>query len=106
ASADVLRYEPLGMVQARGREEPVEAWLAVEALAPPGYRPLRARSPLVGRDPELQVMRSLLETSIRRRRAGFVLLLGEAGVGKSRLAEELAVWAGAEHDAVVRGGRC
>ena len=32
--------------------------------------------------------------------------MGEAGVGKSRLAEELAERAGAEHDALVLEGRC
>src|SRR6266513_1379628 len=28
ATADVVRYEALGLVQARGREEPIAAWLA------------------------------------------------------------------------------
>src|SRR5438034_1864220 len=35
----VVRYESLGSVLPRGREEPVDAWLAVEAMAPPGHRP-------------------------------------------------------------------
>src|SRR5205814_487335 len=37
---------------------------------------------------------------------GLVLLLGEAGVGKTRLAEELAELAAAEHGAAVIEGRC
>src|SRR4051794_21178368 len=106
ATADVLRYESLGRVQPRGREEPVDAWLALEALAPPGYRPLRARSPLVGRDPELRLLRGVLDTAASRRRAGLVLLLGEAGLGKSRLAEELADIAVSEHGAEVLDTRC
>src|SRR5688572_12971957 len=32
ATREVVRYEPLGAVHARGREEPVEAWRAIEAL--------------------------------------------------------------------------
>src|SRR3954454_184565 len=32
---DVFRYEPLGRIVARGREEPVEAWVAIEAVAAP-----------------------------------------------------------------------
>jgi tetratricopeptide (TPR) repeat protein len=35
-----------------------------------------------------------------------LLLEGEAGVGKSRLAEELAEFAGCDHDALVLEGRC
>ena len=33
ATRGVIRYEPLGLLAAKGREEPVEAWVAVEALA-------------------------------------------------------------------------
>src|SRR4051794_4110053 len=106
ATADVMRYESLGTVHARGREEPVDVWVALEALAPPGYRPLRARSPLVGRDPELRLLRGVLDTAASRRRAGLVLLLGEAGLGKSRLAEELADIAVSEHGAEVLDTRC
>ena len=39
-------------------------------------------------------------------RAALLLVLGEAGVGKSRLAEELATLAACEHDALVLEGRC
>src|SRR3954454_16369419 len=106
ATSDVMRYEALGPLQARGREEPVEAWRAVEALAPPGYRPLRARPPLIGRDAEIGLLHHALRTSAPRRRAGLVLLLGEAGVGKSRLAEELAERATNDHGAVLLEARC
>src|SRR3954449_9281750 len=36
ATAGVIRYESVGLVVARGRDEPIAAWLAVEAKAPPG----------------------------------------------------------------------
>ena len=36
ATAGVIRYESVGPVQARSREEPIDGWLALEALAPPG----------------------------------------------------------------------
>ena len=39
-------------------------------------------------------------------RPSLLLVLGEAGVGKSRLAEELASHAECEHDALVLEGRC
>ncbi|MDQ3756344.1 MAG: AAA family ATPase, partial [Actinomycetota bacterium] len=106
ATRDVVEYDCLGDVQARGREELVTAWQAVAAPAPPGYRPRRAPTPLVGRNEELGLLRRALSAAVSRRRAHLVLLLGEAGVGKSRLASELATEADAEHDALVLEGRC
>jgi class 3 adenylate cyclase/tetratricopeptide (TPR) repeat protein len=100
-----IGFEPLGAVEARGREEPVQAWVALQALAPPGRRPKRS-SPLVGRDHELGMLRHAFDTAVARQRAQFVLLLGEAGVGKSRLAEELAATAQATHGARLLEGRC
>ena len=51
-------------------------------------------------------MTSAIDTAITNRRAQFLLLVGDAGVGKSRLANELATYASITHDAVVLEGRC
>ena len=106
ATQQVVQYEPLGPVQARGREEPVDAWVAQGCLARPGSRPHRAETPLVGREAELGLLAHALDTATSRRRAQLILLLGEAGVGKSRLAEAVACRAREEHEAVVLEGRC
>jgi class 3 adenylate cyclase/tetratricopeptide (TPR) repeat protein len=106
ATRDVVDYEDLGQQQARGREEPIAAWRAVAAPSPPGYRPSRAPTPLFGRAEELGLLRQALSTAVARRRAHLVLLLGEAGIGKSRLATELATAAAEGHDALVLEGRC
>lgn len=106
ATARVVRYERLGALQARGREAPVDAWRALESLSVPGRRPRRTESPLVGRDDELTVLRQTVSTSIRRARPALAFLLGEAGIGKSRLVDEVAGWAAAEHGALVLEGRC
>lgn len=89
ATADVFRYEPLGPLTARGREEPVRAWVAREALTAPGRRPRRSESPLVGRDAEVELLCSAFRTGINYRRPHLALLVGEAGMGKSRLAEHV-----------------
>ena len=103
---EMVSYECLGEVQARGREEPITAWRAVGVLAPPGYRPRRAPTPLVGRAEELGVLKHALAAAVTRRRAHLVLLLGEAGIGKSRLATELALTAREDSGALVLEGRC
>jgi class 3 adenylate cyclase/tetratricopeptide (TPR) repeat protein len=106
ATRDVLRYRSLGLVRAKGREEAVPAWVAVEAVAPPGHRPRRVRTPLVGREPELGLLRHALAIATERRRAQLVVLSGDAGTGKTRLAEELASLARNERHAFVLEGRC
>lgn len=90
ATRDVIEYEALGPLPVKGREEPVAAFRAIRALAPPGRRRERGPTPFVGRTEELDALRHLLGMALRRRRAQFVMLVGDAGVGKSRLANEAA----------------
>ena len=103
---EVVGYEAVGSIQVRGREEPVEAYIATETLAPPGHRPRRHRSPLKGRDNEISILCTALEMALRRRRPHVLVLLGEAGIGKSRLADELTRSARDSHDALVLQGQC
>ena len=65
-----------------------------------------AGTPLVGRDEEMGVLCYGLSLALTRKRAHLVLLLGEAGIGKSRLAEELSTVATERHGALVLEGRC
>jgi class 3 adenylate cyclase/tetratricopeptide (TPR) repeat protein len=102
----VIGYDHLGEIRAKGREEPVDAWVAVEALVPPGHRPRRPRAPLVGREPEVGLLTHAVASAVRRRRAHLLVLVGEAGMGKSRLAEEVASLAECNHGALVLEGRC
>lgn len=106
ATRDAVAYEPLGLHAVKGRDEPVDAYRAVEVLTLPGRRRDRGRTPLVGRDAEIGALRHALHMATTRRRALLVLLYGDAGVGKSRLAEELADLARAELGAHVLAGQC
>jgi class 3 adenylate cyclase/tetratricopeptide (TPR) repeat protein len=105
ATRNAIRYESLGLIALKGRDEPVEAFKAEEALAPPGRR-VRERVPLVGRDAELGAFRHTLQMTTSRHRAHLVLLIGDAGVGKSRLASEIGTVAASEFGARVLSGQC
>ncbi|MFP5255440.1 MAG: adenylate/guanylate cyclase domain-containing protein [Acidimicrobiia bacterium] len=106
ATRRVVEFEALPPMQVKGREEPVPVWRAVAALSPPGHRPDRSRAPLLGREAEMGILRSSIETVAERERAALLLVLGEAGLGKSRLAEEVAVEVSQGRGAFVLEGRC
>jgi class 3 adenylate cyclase/tetratricopeptide (TPR) repeat protein len=106
ATRGVVRHEPLGVLPVRGRDQPVEAWRALEAMTLPGRRPRPTQAPLVGREPELALLDRVLDLAFGHGRSYFVLLVGEAGVGKSRLAHEVADCAVRERGARVLKGHC
>jgi predicted ATPase/class 3 adenylate cyclase len=64
----------------------------------------RPDPPLVGRDRELEVLRSAFDLAVAQRSCVLVTVLGPAGIGKSRLAREFAERVG--DDAIVLHGRC
>ena len=92
----------------RGRTGPVTAY-AVERFAPAGAyrRRRRAYGPFVGREVELTLIRSVIERAVEHSRAHLVTLIGEAGIGKSRLVEEVVVeLRRSEEPPAVWVGRC
>ena len=107
ATSDAIHYEELEPLTLRGKAEPVPAWQAAglksaHALGRAG--PTR-ETPLVGRDYELGTLASLHERVLREGRPHLVTLIGEAGVGKSRLLSEFGRHVG-EGPAALRTGRC
>jgi class 3 adenylate cyclase/tetratricopeptide (TPR) repeat protein len=105
ATTNVFRYEPLGELHARGREAGVQAWVAREAISQPGRRAPRRVSKLVGRETEASLLQSALLGAFRNRRPTLVLLTGEAGIGKSRLAEDVVLRVVVSDRARVLSGR-
>jgi class 3 adenylate cyclase/tetratricopeptide (TPR) repeat protein len=79
-----------GTHQLKGREEPVKAYQAVRVLAERGGRGRSdfVEPPFVGRAAELRLLKDSLEAVTRESRARLVSLVGQAGIGKSRLVWE------------------
>lgn len=105
-TGDAIEYAPHEPVDAKGKEVPVETWVALSAAARPGSRPRRERTPLVGRDAELQMLTGAVEAALSHDRGQFVLLLGEAGIGKRRLAREFLARTATRHESIVIQGGC
>ncbi len=108
ATAQAIDYRELSPLTLKGKSEPVPAWEAtVVAAAHPRRRATDARSPLVGRAHELDLLESLAQRVAREGRAHLVTVIGEAGVGKSRLLAELQRRLGDQEDRpVVYVGSC
>jgi class 3 adenylate cyclase len=85
----VIEYQPAEPVVAKGKTLPIPAWLAVGILAAIGERSF-SRAALIGRGTELGVLRGVWEGCFEDRRTHLVTVFGATGVGKSRLAFELA----------------
>jgi class 3 adenylate cyclase/tetratricopeptide (TPR) repeat protein len=71
----------------KGKAKPVQAW-SVREVVGSRARDARVRLPLVGRDEELAAVRDALSDAERGRGAS-IDIVGEPGIGKSRLVEEL-----------------
>lgn len=88
--APLFDVEPLGQVGLRGKSEPVAAYRVVGLKARPGrLRGIEGlETPLVGRQAEMSILRNAV-ADLRRGRGQIVSVVGEAGLGKSRLIDEL-----------------
>ena len=85
ASRGVIRYEAHGEITVKGKEEPLEVWLALGAQTASVERAAYA-FPLIGREVELEQLRLVWETVSTRGRPHLVTLFGSPGIGKTRLA--------------------
>lgn len=83
-----VQVEPAGSLELRGRAEPIRTFLLRGGVREPGGEPLADR-PLVGRDRDLALLGIAFERCVVRGSCEFVTVMGDAGMGKSRLVAEL-----------------
>jgi class 3 adenylate cyclase/tetratricopeptide (TPR) repeat protein len=90
ATEHVIDYRAAEPVQAKGKVEPVPVWEPVAPKARLGVDiAFRGGAPLVGRTNELKALVDAVGRARRERTAQLVTLVGEPGIGKSRLVYEL-----------------
>lgn len=100
AFAEVEEIAPLAL---KGKSQPVRAYrlLAVRSVA---SSPGRQDGAMVGRDAEMALLTRVFESAVSERACRMATLIGDAGVGKTRVTEEFLESIGREVR-IVRG-RC
>jgi class 3 adenylate cyclase/tetratricopeptide (TPR) repeat protein len=90
ATAAAIEYEELTPLDLKGKAQRVPAWEAVGLIEEHalGRAAAASESPLIGRKQELDTLDSLYERVVREGTSHLVTVIGEAGVGKSRLLRE------------------
>lgn len=84
ATAHAIAYEPVGSVTLKGLDRPVDVWRATGTkLAIADVRGL------VGRRSEMAQFRAVLDSCVAGASGAIILIRGEAGIGKTRLMDEL-----------------
>src|SRR5919109_127829 len=96
---DAVETEPVQPLELKGKAEPVSAYRLLAVHEEPGS-PQEAR--FVGRGLELESLREAWRRAHSERACRLVTIVGEPGVGKSRLTAEFL----REPDATVVRGRC
>jgi adenylate cyclase len=90
STGEAVVYRPLGPLKVKGRAEPVSAWQVEQVNQPTGLREgPGARTPMVGRQVELAQLVKVSDRVAREGLPRLVMVLGEAGIGKTRLVGEL-----------------
>jgi predicted ATPase/class 3 adenylate cyclase len=100
---DHVAAEPVGPLSLKGKPVPLHAHRLVGLLTDreAGARP---EPPLVGRRAQLETLRGAFARAVDERRAVILTVVGDAGVGKTRLAHEFTRAIGG--DALVLTARC
>jgi class 3 adenylate cyclase/tetratricopeptide (TPR) repeat protein len=107
STESAIGFEPLEAIEAKGKATPISVWRATHARSRVGEPEAATQTPFIGREHERTL---LLETFLRAERESSVQLVtvvGEPGIGKSRLVTELRTALDDRPELVTwRHGRC
>ncbi|HET7082376.1 MAG TPA: adenylate/guanylate cyclase domain-containing protein [Candidatus Limnocylindria bacterium] len=90
SAESAIVFEPVGEQELKGKVSPVPAYRALRVVAQRGGvgRGEQLEAPFMGRDSELRLVKDLFHAAPREKRPRLVSIIGQAGIGKSRLAWE------------------
>jgi class 3 adenylate cyclase len=108
ATSLIFDYEPLAPIGATGKADAVQFWQALAPRARFGSGVVRSwTTPLVGRELDFALLRGTFDKVASERIVQLVTVIGEPGVGKSRLVAELFTYIDQLEGLVTwRQGRC
>ena len=101
---DLTRAEAVAPLSLKGKAKPYHAYRLLEVLDRPEQPARLPGSPMLGRDPQMKLLADIAEQARVESRCQLVTVMGEPGVGKTRLLEEYA--ASLDGRATVLRGRC
>ena len=110
-TATTITYEQLPPLTLKGKAEPVPAWLTKGVREDRSRTGLRTTgkldTPFLGREVELRALEEAFDAAASTNEAQFRLIVGEPGIGKSRLVLEFARALEARPELITwRQGRC
>lgn len=107
ATRSAIEYKDLEPVEVKGKADPVRVWLAMDTRGRVGEAVADTSTMLVGRRFELEMLQHTFARASRERSVQLVTIVGEPGVGKSRLVQEFSNWVEDLEELVTwRQGRC
>jgi class 3 adenylate cyclase/predicted ATPase len=101
---DAVEADPIELLELRGKAQPVAAWRLRRVIEGAPALARRLDAPLVGRRGELERLVAEFEDARDEQACRLITIVGEAGIGKSRLSRELVSAVGDE--ATCLAGRC
>ncbi|HEX5939493.1 MAG TPA: adenylate/guanylate cyclase domain-containing protein, partial [Dehalococcoidia bacterium] len=92
ATHDAIAFEEAGEQVLKGKKLPVPVWRALRVVGKVGGagRSERLEAPFIGRAEELRALKEAYHATVREGKARLVSVIGQAGLGKSRLAWEFS----------------
>jgi tetratricopeptide (TPR) repeat protein len=108
ATAAVFDYQELEPATLKGKAEPVRVFHAMTARARFGTDLTRTHdTPFVGREIDLALLKGIFDKTVASSSVQLVTVVGEPGLGKSRIVAELSAYVDSRPELVTwRQGRC
>ena len=108
ATLQVFDYDELEPATLKGKSEPVRVFWAKSSRARFGTDLTRTHdTPFIGREIDLALLKGIFDKTIAANAPQLVTVVGEPGLGKSRIVAELAAYIDTRTDLITwRQGRC